>query len=122
MDRLAPSEIWILRLVDHRASRIDDGDDHVEGVVELVVLDVRRIDAVVYVKTLLHVELALARLDVSAEVPVGEILRMPYRNAREISERAVREIVVIALARDGRIGSHSIHYRIAELRLLVARR
>ena len=70
MNRLAPPEVRILRLVDHRAARIDDGDDHVERVVELVVLDVRRIDAVIYVKTLLHVKLALPRLDVSAEIPV----------------------------------------------------
>ena len=86
MDRLAPSEVRILRLVYHRTTSTDYGDDHVERVVELVVLDVRRIDAVVDVKPLLHVELALPRLDITAEIPVDEILRVPHGNAREIAE------------------------------------
>ena len=122
LDRLAPALVRILRLVDDVAAVADHRDDEVERVVVRIVLDVRRKDAGGEAESLVEPELRDRVADIAAKVPVDEVLRVIDRNARIVAERAVRQVEVVTLARDRRIGRHADHDRVAVLRRGIARR
>ena len=118
-DRLTPTFIRVLGLEDDIAHAVHQSDNQIESLVLFTIFNVWSIDTAGDAETLLKDRLGVSVDDITAEVPIHQILAVPDRDAWPIDKRAVGHEKVIALTTDRgvRVGAGNDRIEILCLRV-----